>query len=184
MLTEREFRELSVEGIMAAAGMSRPTFYHYFDDLADLLLQLLAEVQLELLSSAEPWLSGASEGPEALRNAISRSAGVWMKHRNLLLAVHDGAAQDPRLAQHYRGIMHEWATVTADRLRAERRRGRTTLSTPYETAAALTLMNINVFAERLGRDAVDSPAVVGRVLSRIWISTIYPGALDDQPDGT
>lgn len=169
---------------MAAAGMSRPTFYHYFDDLADLLLQLLAAAQLELLASAEPWLTGASEGPEALADAIRRSAEVWMKHRNLLLAVHDGAAQDPRLAQHYRGIMHEWASVTADRLRAERRRGRTTLSTPHETAAALTLMNINVFAERLGRGAGESPAAVIRVLTRIWISTIYPGALDDQSNGT
>ena len=159
---------------MAVAGMHRSSFYHYFTDLSDALLQLMDIAQAELLAAAEPYITGKSQGPDGLRSAIRGSAEVWVRHRDVLLAVHDGGAH-PRLTQRYRAIVEEWGRVTADQLRAERRAGRTAVKRPDEIAAALTLMNINVFAERLGR-AGDSPAAVARTLSQIWISTIYPDA--------
>ena len=162
---------------MAVAGMHRSSFYHYFTDLSDALLQLMDIAQAELLASAEPYLTGKAQGPDGLRSAIRGSAEAWVKHRDVLLAVHDGGAHT-RLTERYRAIVGEWCRVTADQLRAERRAGRTRVKRPDDIAAALTLMNINVFAERLGR-AGDSPAAVTRTLSEIWINTIYPDAPDN-----
>lgn len=169
---------------MAATSLQRSSFYHYFDDLPDALLQLLDETQIELLASAEPWLTGASEGPAALAEAITRSTEVWVRHRDVLLAVHDGAAHDARIAQRYRAVFDEWAAVTADRLRAERRSGRSALTDPDEIAAALTMMNINVLAERVGRGSGESPRAVNRALIEIWISTIYPDSDGEQSRST
>lgn len=180
-LGDHEFRELSVNALMSALGRPRSSFYHYFQDRAAVVLPLLDEVQAELLEAGAPWLTGEAEGPAGVATAIARTSEVWMKHRGVLLAVHDGAAHDDKLAERYRAVADEWASVVAKRLKAERRRGRTTLQRPDDIAAALTLMNINVLAERLGRGSGDSPAAVSRVLSQIWISTIYPTHDDIAP---
>ena len=174
LLGKGEFADLTVETVMSLAGMHRSSFYHYFPDLSDALLQLMDAAQAELLASAQPYITGKSQGPDGLRSAIRGSAEAWAKHRDVLLAVHDGGAHT-RLTQRYRAIVEEWGRVTADKLRAERRAGRTAVKRPDEIASALTLMNINVFAERLGR-AGDTPDAVARTLSQIWINTIYPDA--------
>ena len=172
LLGQGEFADLTVDSVMAVTGMHRSSFYHYFTDLSDALLQLMDIAQAELMASVEPYLTGTSQGPDGLRSAIRGSAEAWVRHRDVLLAVQDGGTH-ARLTQRYRAIVEEWARVTADQLRAERRAGRTAVKRPDDIAAALTLMNINVFAERLGR-AGDSPASVARTLSQIWINTIYP----------
>jgi AcrR family transcriptional regulator len=174
LLGKGEFADLTVESVMALAGMHRSSFYHYFSDLSDALLQLMDIAQAELLAAAEPYITGESQGPDGLSSAIRGSAEAWVRHRDVLLAVQDGGVH-PRLTQRYRAIVEEWSRVTADQLRAERRAGRTAVKRPDDIAAALTLMNINVFAERLGR-AGDSPAAVARTLSQIWINAIYPDA--------
>lgn len=173
LLREREFRELSVDSIMAATGMRRPSFYHYFEDLPDVLLRLLDETQIELLASADPWLTGSDEGPQALACAITRTAETWWQHREIMRTVHDAAALEPKIADRYRGVIDAWTAAVAERLAAEHRRGRTPVTRPHEIAFALNLMNANVFAERLGR-GTESPARVSRILCEIWVSTIYP----------
>lgn len=158
---------------MAATGMRRPSFYHYFDDLADVLLRLLDETQIELLASADPWLAGRDEGPQALVAAVTRTAETWWQHRAIMRTVHDAAALEPKIADRYRGVIDAWNAAVAERLRAERRRGRTPVTRPREIAFALNVMNANVLAERLGR-GTESPAAVSRILSEIWVRTIYP----------
>jgi AcrR family transcriptional regulator len=172
-LADHDFRELSVHSLMAALGRPRSSFYHYFADLGAVMIPLLDEAQVELLEAGKPWLSGAAEGPAAIAEALLKTSEVWMKHRGVLLAVHDGAAHEPILSERYRGVIDEWGAVVAERLEAEPRSGRITLERPAEVAAALTIMNINVLVERLGRRSGDSPAAVSRVLSQIWVSTIY-----------
>jgi len=178
VLRDRGGAELSVETLMAAAGMKRPNFYHYFGDLTDVLMCLLDEAQDELLASATGYITGTSLGPQGLADAIRASSETWARHRDILLAVHDGTG-DPRIAERYRAVTSEWANVTAARLRAERRAGRTNVKRPDAVASALTLMNINVFAERLGRGR-ESPALVASVLIQIWIGAIYPDAEIDR----
>jgi len=172
VLGDRGLAELSVEALMAATDMQRPSFYHYFGGLPDVLLCLLDEAQDDLIASAMPYIAGERRGAAGLADAILASAESWAKHRDILLAVHDHTG-DRRVAERYRAIVDEWANVAALRLKAERREGRTTVKRPDAVAAALTLMNINVFADRLGRSR-ENPAAVASVLSQIWISTVYP----------
>lgn len=172
-LDDHEFRDLSVHALMTALGRPRSSFYDYFQDRAAVVLPLLDEVQSDLLEAGAPWLTGAARGPAAVADSLLRTSEVWLRHRGVLVAVHDGAAHEPRLAARYQAVRDEWAAVVARRLKAERRSGRITLKRPDEIAAALTLMNINVLVERLGRGSGDTPAAVSRVLSQIWISTIY-----------
>src|SRR5271157_5870474 len=56
MLDEGEsFTELSVERIVQAAGMSRSTFYVYFEDKGDLLRAWFSEINEELVAAAAYW---------------------------------------------------------------------------------------------------------------------------------
>ena len=47
-LRERPYRELSVEVVMAQTGLTRTAFYRHFDDVTDLVLQLLEEIGHDL----------------------------------------------------------------------------------------------------------------------------------------
>ena len=54
-LWSNSFRDLSVAGLTAQAGISRPCFYQYFADLHDLMENLLKILEKEILSVAQPW---------------------------------------------------------------------------------------------------------------------------------
>lgn len=173
-LVEHEFRDLSVDALMAATGMGRSSFYHYFPDRAAVVLELLTAAQAELLLSAQEWLEDrAPDARAGLRAAIEGSAQAWLHHWRLLRAAHQGAAQDDRIERYFQAMLEEWSSAIAARITLERARG-TPLPDPEALAWSLVQMNVNVFATRLGRSPADTPAVVTDVLFHVWGSVLYP----------
>ena len=49
------FTEVSVERLVTEAGISRSTFYVYFEDKGDLLQALTADVMIEVIDAARAW---------------------------------------------------------------------------------------------------------------------------------
>ncbi len=174
-LAEHDFRELRVDELMRATGMKRSTFYHYFSDRSAVIIRLLEEIAGEAGEAAAAWLTGPDGDPvEEVGAALAGVAGVWHRHRHVLRAAHAGSFHDPRIEAQYRAVIDGLIAAVIVRLEHDRRRGRTVVPEPEETARALGLMNAAVFAERLGRDPGDGPAAVSAVLTRIWVSVIYP----------
>src|SRR6267154_1647204 len=64
---EESFTELSVERLVAEAGMARSTFYVYFEDKGALLRSLGAHVLHGIYDGARPWLE---TGAQATRDDI------------------------------------------------------------------------------------------------------------------
>ncbi len=174
-LAEHDFRELRVDELMRATGMKRSTFYHYFGDRSAVIIRLLEEIAGEAAEAAATWLASPDGDPiEAVGTAIAGVAEVWHRHRHVLRAAHAGSFHDPRIEDQYRALIDGLIAAVITRLGEDRRRGRTAVPEPEETARALGLMNAAVFAERLGRDPADDPAAVSAALSRIWVRVIYP----------
>lgn len=175
-LRERDFRELSVDELMRRTGMVRSTFYHYFPDRGAVIARLLEPIRDEMLAAAAGWLAGGDEDPtKALATTLRRVAETWAEHGHLLRAAHEAAHHDPDVERLYRAMaVDDFAGPIAAFLRRERRAGRTAVSNPEAVAQALMLMNVNVFAERLGRPPADRPADVARTLAQVWTGTIYP----------
>ena len=55
------FRDLTVSGLTKKAGVSRTSFYQHFDDLHNLMEELLNDLAREIDAVAEPWFTAKSD---------------------------------------------------------------------------------------------------------------------------
>ena len=181
-LRDHDFRELTIDVVMARTGMVRSAFYNYFRDRNELIMRLLQRIEGEMMDASRVWLGdGANtEDPvQAGREALRRIAVVYARHGHVVRGIHEASYHDREVEGYYRdGVIEDFIQAVADRLRADRRAGRTGVREPEELARALVLMNVNVFFERLGRSGTDKPAAVARTLADIWVRAIY-GELRD-----
>jgi AcrR family transcriptional regulator len=97
MLAEGEtFTELSVERLVARAGVARSTFYVYFEDKGELLRAWLDDISGELDAIAKRWWSlNAAARREDLRDALDVIVATYRPHTSLMAAAFDAAAYDP-----------------------------------------------------------------------------------------
>ena len=181
LLAERSYRELSVDELMRRTGMTRSSFYHYFRSLDEVVVALLGRVQAEMMEAVEPWLATAAQTDEPARNieqGILATARVYARHGGVLAAINEAAHHHQSVEQAWRqGVLAPWITAVAAQVRANRERGLTVVDRPEEVAAALLLMNMAVFVERLGHEPADRPEDVAATLSHIWVGALYPEGL-------
>ena len=89
------FNEISVERLAAEAGISRTTFYVYFEDKSDLLRAWFTDVTRELNEAAAGWWSlGPEIRREHLRDALANIVHSYRPHTTLMAATHDVSGYD------------------------------------------------------------------------------------------
>ena len=92
------YSAVSVEKLAKAAGISRATFYIYFEGKADLLQAGFAETVDELGRAAEQWWGlGPGATPDDLGAALGTFIDTYTRHVGLMTAVNDEATQDDDL---------------------------------------------------------------------------------------
>src|SRR3954463_4716018 len=81
------FTELSVDRLATEAGMSRASFYIYFEDKGHLLRQLAGQVFAELADAGERWWSVAQRHQRGdVFAALSAIVASYRRHQPLLIA--------------------------------------------------------------------------------------------------
>lgn len=89
------FTEISVERMVAEAGLARSTFYLYFQDKGDLLVAWFGEITGELEGAARGWWDlGPEASREDLRSALETIIKTYRPHTHLMAAMYDAAAYD------------------------------------------------------------------------------------------
>lgn len=79
------FGDMSVELLITRAGVTRSTFYSYFDDKDGLLRDLASSILDDLL---QPWLSMSADGCKAdFRQMIDEIFAKYRKHRVVMLLI-------------------------------------------------------------------------------------------------
>ena len=91
------FRDLTVGELMSLAGISRSAFYHYFQDLHDLMEALLHGLQEEVFHVTAPWFSGEGDPISLLMESLENMVQVCYQRGPILRAVSDAAPMDERL---------------------------------------------------------------------------------------
>jgi AcrR family transcriptional regulator len=101
LLDEGEsFTEISVERMVQAAGMSRSTFYVYFEDKGDLLRAWFGGIEAEIADAVVGWWEiDADSTREDLREALANVVEVYLPHAPLMAATYDAAAYDPSIRE-------------------------------------------------------------------------------------
>ncbi len=169
------YTEISVERLVSEAGLSRSTFYVYFQDKGALLRAWFGEIEAEIAAAARDWWAlGRESTRDQLRVALDRVVKTYRPHTTLMAAMYDAAAYD----QAVRELVGEMMDRNIAGLRKHIKVGqRDRFIDPdllaHQTAAWLTWM-----AERglhqLVRDAGDAELerLIDAYTSIVW-NTLY-----------
>ncbi|MEA2171282.1 MAG: TetR/AcrR family transcriptional regulator, ethionamide resistance regulator [Solirubrobacteraceae bacterium] len=95
LLIGQRYSDLSIDRLAAAVKISRASFYRYFDDKGDLLLQMLGHVSDDLLGAGDAWWNlPRTATKDELRNAHRAIVGVYRRHRLVLRTVVEVSGYD------------------------------------------------------------------------------------------
>jgi AcrR family transcriptional regulator len=173
LVRERSFTALTVDEVMARAGIGRTLFYRHFDDLGDLLMRAGREA-IEELFAAEEVLAKRRDGygVETIREALAAAAGVYRRHGPILRAVAEAAADDERIAAGQDAQRRRFDELVAGALRDATEGLDRPIGDFEETARALNLMNENYLRDAFGGEPRVSEEVAVRTLTEIWLALI------------
>lgn len=100
------FTELSVDRLSGEAGISRASFYIYFEDKGHLLRRLANQVFADLADSADRWWRVAGRhDPGDVRAAMDGIIASYRRHQPVLVALNEMAGYDPLVAATYRNLL-------------------------------------------------------------------------------
>jgi AcrR family transcriptional regulator len=169
------YTALSVERIVREAGISRATFYVYFEDKSDLLRALAEDFIERILVAAAAWWTLPADAEKAqLREAMRAVFDAYLPHKVVMAAVVEVASYDARLQEVFGSLLERTIADVARHIEIGQTEGYVTAGIdPHRTAAWLTWM-----AERGLYQLVAnaSPAATERLLDAItditW-NTLY-----------
>lgn len=100
------YADLSVEAIITAGGISRSTFYVYFEDKGDLLVAMAQDVIGDLVADGASWWELPVDATrEELHAALRVPIDTYRKHRTILGTVAETAAYDPRAREQQQNLI-------------------------------------------------------------------------------
>lgn len=171
-LKERPFREMTVDDVMAATGLSRTSFYEYFHDRHHLMVKLTKRLGAWTYTVGEAWLAGGDDSDEHLRSGLERLVGLYAARGHVLHALADAARCDQLVEGAYRKFIGGFIDATAARIRIGLQSGEMKGLDPQQTATALILMNERYLIEGLGKEPT-ADSIVVETLFTIWRRVLY-----------
>ena len=121
LLADRQFGDLAVSDILAAAGVSRGSFYFYFDSKHDVLAELVRRAVAAGHAAAAPWLAVPADPATALRTGITAGAQLWRQSAPVLRAIVENWRTDPRLEALWTEQMQTFTDATVAQINADPR---------------------------------------------------------------
>ena len=138
LLSEQPLHELSVNQIIAAAGLSRATFYHYFSSKYEIVAALMLRIFEEMFSETHTVLEAEWTDPGvALRSSLATGMETWFAHRAVIHAVLENQHAVPALQQVWSAASAPFVAVLTDQIRREREAGRAVPGLPAEAIATM-----------------------------------------------
>jgi TetR/AcrR family transcriptional regulator, ethionamide resistance regulator len=175
LLADRQFAELAVSDILGAAGVSRGSFYFYFDSKQDVLAELVRRAVAQGHQAADPWLASPPDKIAALRAGTAAGARLWQANAPVLRAIVENWRTDPRLTALWQEQMQTFtdaalAQVSADELVLARLRGLDIAA----VASSLTWLSERLYyLAATGTPPFDNQGTLIDTLVHIWASALY-----------
>jgi AcrR family transcriptional regulator len=181
LLARKSFGDLAVGDILTAAGVSRGSFYFYFDSKHDVLAELVRRAVAAGHAAAEPWLAGSAGRSDpadpvaALRTGITAGAELWRASAPVLRAIVENWRTDPRLEALWAGQMQTFTDATVAQLDADpRARERLAGQDIPALASALTWLGERLYyLAATGTPPFDDQDTLVATLLHIWTTALY-----------
>lgn len=177
LLRERPLHELSVADIIAAAGVSRTSFYAHFNSKTAVIAQALRGTMDQVTVAVEPFHSRAGGDAEAaIRLSLTRWVEVCQTHGGLLRAVSDEWPHDTELRALWFELMETVTAGTARILREARRTGEAPAGADARGLAACLMwgfervLHVAIVGEA---PELPDPAAIVEPLTQMMLGTLY-----------
>jgi TetR/AcrR family transcriptional regulator, ethionamide resistance regulator len=201
LLAGRSFADLAVSDILTAAGVSRGTFYFYFDSKQAVLAELVRRAVAQVYEAAEPWRAGPggsdrAAGPagraggtgradpaDALRSGLAAGARLWQASAPVLRAIVENWHTDPRLTALWLEQMRGLTDASVARITTDPRATETLAGHDIgAVASALTWLGERLFyLAATGTPPFDDDDTLTDTLAYIWAAVLYrPTGYDDR----
>jgi TetR/AcrR family transcriptional regulator, ethionamide resistance regulator len=167
------FKDLTVDELARAAGLSRTAFYFYFPGKSQVLMAAAAEAAEESYAEADRWWHGEGPPEELVRAALQGSVAVYVRHAALFRTAVEVTYYDPEFHAFYKALLDRFVNATTEHLRRERDAGRLRELDTDSVGRALVWMvercNTVLISDE-GRD----PDQMVEALTAVWLHTLYP----------
>jgi TetR/AcrR family transcriptional regulator, ethionamide resistance regulator len=178
LLADHRFDQLTVADILAAAQVSRASFYFYFESKHAVLAELVRAAVEQAQAAAQPWLEHRrDQSPrEMLRQGTLDGARLWREHGPVLRAIVENWRSDPQLTQLWSEMMERFTAAATERIERDRGAGRATATTVDARVLAAALVWLGeraYYLAALGHPPFDDEQALVDVLTEIWVATIY-----------
>ena len=166
------FKNLTVDELARAAGLSRTAFYFYFPGKDEALMSAAAEVTEELYERADSWWHGEGPPEQLVRAALEGILQVYVEHAALLRAAVEATGYNPEFEAFYKQLLDRFVRATAEHLRREHEAGRLRPLDCDVVAEGLVWQ-----AERCNHVLIEqgrSPEELVDALTAVWVHALYP----------
>jgi AcrR family transcriptional regulator len=178
LLETQSMRDLGVTQILEEAGISRFTFYAYFDSKYAVLTELAGSLMDEIYGSIGPFLQrrGGASPQDSLRASLIAGCEVWRQHRAVFRAIAEHWHAVPELGEMWLEVMDRFKTAMAAEIERERRAGQAPKGIPARKLATSLLWSsaqcMYVAGLGIDPDLVDETAGTKAVVA-LWIGAVY-----------
>jgi AcrR family transcriptional regulator len=175
LLADHSFTDLAVSDILNAAGISRGTFYFYFDSKQAVLGELVRRTVAQGHTAAAPWLSGPPDPVAALRAGTAAGAGLWQASAPVLRAIVENWRTDPRLTTLWLEQMQSFTDATIAQIAADPRAQMSLAGHDTEAiASALTWLGERLYyLAATGTPPFDNQDTLIDTLVYVWAAVLY-----------
>jgi AcrR family transcriptional regulator len=174
LLAERGYSGATVDGIVAAAGLSKGTFYWHFTSKEELFLSLLEE-RIDRPARALMELTRTAPAESATAPDVSRGLGDLLEgQRELILLMHEywsAAVRDEALRSRYVERQAALRAALAEALATRHERTGVPLTIPAEDLATAFI----ALAQGLSLEALADPGGIRKGLYGDILSLVYEG---------
>ena len=168
-----QFREMTVNSLMASTDVSRSAFYRYFDDIHKMMETLLKMLAEEIFTSSNAWVDGVGDPVALLNEAYEGLTQTCYRYGPFMRAVSDAASADERFEKDWVQFLGAFDDAATIRIEADQAQG---LIVPFDArpvAFSLNRVNAYTFIDAFGQRPRSKPKPIQDALARIWISTLY-----------
>ncbi|RXX43864.1 TetR/AcrR family transcriptional regulator [Streptomyces alfalfae] len=178
LIAEKPFADISVGELATRAGISRPTFYFYFETKHSLLAALLERVMHDKLEIALRGFTTMDADPAPQRTFAANYAEIlalWREHAAVVLAASDAMASDAELRAVYAELLDLFIRPATVWIERERASGRAPAGVDAATLATtlVWMSERNLYAALLGMAPLVTDEERVAALAEVWIRGVF-----------
>ena len=172
----KPFKDLTVDELARAAGLSRTAFYFYFPGKNQVLMAAATEIADTYFAVVDRWWSGEGPPEQLVRTALQGVVDAYVGHQAVARTAVEVATYDPEFATFYDAMLQRFVAATADQLRRDRAAGRLRALDPDVTAETLVWTMERCTYVQIGLRG-RPPEEVVEALVGVWLHTLYPDSV-------